>query len=133
MDYLQRLTDEQLLALLIAGEADNQTLAGQVAVTCTVVERLRRQRPHYGLTLREVMLKPWQYSTFNDNHWQRFTQRIPVYETMARLAIANLLRSPVSGATHYHTHDLQPRPTWTQPQYSTQLGRVGDHVFYLEK
>ena len=39
---LERLTDIELLALMIAAEADDQPIEGKVAVACVPVERLRR-------------------------------------------------------------------------------------------
>lgn len=138
MDSLERMTDADLLALLIAAESDGEPLAGQVAVACVVIERLRRRR--WGDTLRAVMLAPAQFSTFNDtgkpgpadDHWQRFRHRFPLYWMMARLAMDGLLNSPVNGATHYCRHDLEPKPRYTLPKYSIYRGRIGAHVFYQE-
>lgn len=133
MTELAQLTDIELLALMVAGEADNQPLEGKVAVAMTVMARLDRQRSYYGLTVRDIILRPYQYSTFNANHWRRFTQRIPAYIQLAELAIKCLLISPAQGATHYCRFDLKPMPTWTQKQYSTLLGRIGQHNFYQEE
>lgn len=130
---LIELSDRDLLALLVAGESANQELRGQVAVACTVTERLRRRRAYYGLTLRNVMLMPYQYSTFNDPaHWRKFVAYIPHFCPMAELGIAELLRSPVAGATHYCHKDLTPKPVWTLPEHSTYLGQIGAHIFYRE-
>lgn len=125
--------DLDLLALLVAGESANQPLAGQVAVVCTVTERLRRRRAYYGLTLRNVMLMPWQYSCFNSPaHWRKFLEAMPAFRPLAELAIAELLRSPVAGATHYCHKDLTPKPVWTLLEHSTYLGQIGAHIFYRE-
>ncbi len=129
---LQAMSDWALLALLIASEADNQPLMGQVAVAMVPMARLHRT-PRYGRTLHEVMLKPYQFSTFNDFHYRGFTHRIPHYSMMAQLATAGLLHSPTAGATHYCRYDLDPMPKWTQLQYSTYLGKIGDHVFFMER
>lgn len=123
-------TDVELLALLIAGEADNQPLMGRVSVACVPVERLRRGR--WGDSLRKVMLQPYQFSAFNANHWRNFTHRIGAHVTLAELAIERLLNSPAAGATHYCRYDMQPMPKWAEPQYSTYLGRIAAHVFYRE-
>ena len=131
MDYLNRLTDIELLALMIAGEADNQPLPGKVAVACVPIERLRRRR--WGATLREVLLQPYQFSTFNDGHWQAFTQRISAYTMLAELAIGHLLNTHTNSATHYCRYDLNPMPKWTSKKYSFCLGQIGDHLFYVEK
>ncbi len=129
---LQAMPDSSLLALLIAAEADNQPLMGQVAVVMVPMARLHRT-PRYGRTLHEVMLKPYQFSTFNDSHYRNFVHRIPHYTMMAQLATAGLLHSPTAGATHYCRYDLDPMPMWTRTQYSTYLGKVGDHVFFTER
>lgn len=129
MDYLQRLTDIELLALLIAGEADDQPLMGQVAVACVPVERQRRQR--WGVNLRSVMLQPYQFSTFNGTHWKRFTQRMGAHVMLAELAINNLCNSPVNGATHYHTADILP--VWAKSPQMIRRGQIGQHLFYTEQ
>lgn len=136
---LDRLTDIELLALMIAAEAGGQSLAGKVAVACVAVERVKRQRSHYGLTLRTVLLKPYQFSTFNPTatpgheHWRRFTGFIGAHTLMAELAIHRLLLSPVATATHYLRTDVSPPPLWTHPTFSVSLGVIGDHAFYREK
>lgn len=131
MDYFNRLTDIELLALLVAGEADNQPLAGRVAVACVAVERLRRGR--WGDTLHKVITQPYQFSTFNDDHYLRFTHRINAHIQIAELAIERLLNTPTPNATHYCRYDLNPMPKWTGAMYSKSLGRIEDHVFYVEK
>lgn len=129
---VERFADLDLLALLIAGESADQPVRGQVAVACTVLERLNRRRAHYGLTLRMVMLRPAQYSTFNSDHWKRFVPHHQRFRPMAELALEGLLRSPVSGATHYHRRDLDPYPQFSKPEHSTYLGEIGVHRFYRE-
>lgn len=128
MDYLNRLTDIELLALMVAGEADNQPLTGRVAVACVAVERLRRGR--WGDSLRRVLLQPYQFSTFNGVHWQGFTHHIGAHVQLAELAIACLLNSSVNGATHYHTTDVLP--SWAKSPVMLRRGQIGDHLFYTE-
>lgn len=99
---LERLTDIELLALMVAAEAGNQPLAGRVAVAMVAMERLRLQ-PRYGTGLRGVLLKPYQFSTFNGDHWRPFMPRLEAQITIAELAVGGLLNSPTPTATHYHT------------------------------
>lgn len=126
---LERLTDIELLALLIAAEADNQPLDGKVAVACVPVERLRRGR--WGRTLRQVILQPYQFSTFNGSHWKRFGIRIGAHIMLAELAINNLCNSPTNGATHYHTADILP--VWAKSPAMIRRGQIGAHLFYQEQ
>lgn len=125
---LTDLSDVELLALLIAGESDGEELAGQVAVACVPVERLRRGR--WGATLREVMLQPYQFSTFNNDHWRAFTHRLDVHRKLARLAMEKLLSTPTPGATHYHA--VVMKPSWAHSSQMMMVGQVGRHVFYRE-
>lgn len=125
---LAEFEDVELLALLIAGEADGEELAGQVAVACVPVERLRRGR--WGATLKDVMLQPYQFSTFNDGHWERFTHRIDYHRRLARLAMERLLNSPTPGATHYHAASMTP--SWAHSSKMQMVGQLGRHVFYRE-
>lgn len=127
---LNRLTDIELLALLIAAEADNQPLTGKVAVACVPVERLRRGR--WGATLQQVILQPYQFSAFNVNsHYMRFTQRIGVHVMLAEMAIGNLCNSQVNGSTHYHTAAVLP--VWAKSPSMIRRGQIADHIFYTEQ
>ena len=128
MDYLDRLTDIELLALLVAGEASNQPLAGQVAVACVPVERLYRRM--WGNNLRRIMLQKWQFGTFNDTHWQRFTPIMSHFIMLAECAIHNLLLSPTPSATHYHHVGILP--AWAQSDRMIWINRIGEHNFYVE-
>lgn len=125
---LEELTDTELLALLIAAEADDQPIAGQVSVACVVTERLRRQR--WGNNLRSVILAPYQFSTFNGTHWQAFTPRISRYIMMAQLAVDDLLKTLTPTATHYHATSITP--AWASSKQMVRLGTIGQHAFYRE-
>lgn len=126
---LERLTDIELLALMIAAEADDQPIEGKVAVACVPVERLRRGR--WGSSLRKVILQPYQFSTFNGSHWKRFGIRIGAHVMLAEMAINSLCNSPVNGATHYHTADILP--VWAKSPAMIRRGQIGQHIFYTEK
>lgn len=125
---IERLTDIELLALLIAAEADDQPIEGKVAVACVPVERLRRGR--WGRTLHQVILQPYQFSTFNGDHWQSFTPRIGRYIMMAQLATERLLNTATPGATHYHTTNIAP--AWSHSKQMVRIGVIGQHIFYRE-
>lgn len=127
---LTQFTDTELLALLIAGESDDQPLSGRVAVACVPVERLRRER--WGSTLRTVILQRWQFSTFNDDHWKRFALRISAHMGLAELAINGLLCTPMPGATHYYAKSIPIPPAWSFSTKMVRLGDVGEHIFWRE-
>jgi len=61
-----RLPEDQLLALTIYGEARGETYAGQIAVGSVILERVDH-RDWDGKTIKEVCLKPYQFSCFLPN------------------------------------------------------------------
>ncbi len=63
---LDRLTEPQLLARCIWGEARGEPIQGKLAVAHVVLNRVKAQS-YYGKTIRDVILKPWQFSCFNEN------------------------------------------------------------------
>lgn len=128
---LEALSEVELLALMVVAEAGNQPLAGRVAVAMVAMERVKL-RPRYGSGLRGVLLKPYQFSTFNGDHWRRFVDYVPAYTALAELAVGRFLNSPVAGSTHYLRYDVLPEPKWTEAQFSVYVGRVQDHLFFRE-
>ncbi len=62
----EKLTDKQLLALNIYGEARGESTEGKIAVGSVVLERVDH-RDWDGKTVHEVCLKPYQFSCFNSN------------------------------------------------------------------
>lgn len=127
---LEALSDVELLALMVAAEAGNQPLVGRVMVAMVAMERVRLE-PRYGSGLRGVLLKPFQFSTFNGDHWRGFLHRIDDHMLLAELAVGGLLNTPTPTATHYHTKAVAP--VWAQPQYTEFLAEIGDHRFYAER
>jgi spore germination cell wall hydrolase CwlJ-like protein len=128
---LDDYSDVELLALLIAGEADGEDLPGKVAVACVPITRLERRR--WGDSLRVVILQPYQFSTFNAGHWMAFVPRMGEYRRLAALAMEKLLNSPVNGATHYHAASMIVRPKWAHSPQMQVMAQVGNHVFYREE
>ena len=133
---LQRLNTLELMALLIRAEADDQPEAGKLAVAWTVVERVDARPWRYGTNLRAVMLKPAQYSCFNEErHWKRFYEpESPLFLEAFGLAIGVICGerpNPAAGATHYYNPSLA-KPYWADPKYAQFVAQIGDHVFMRE-
>ncbi|MEN6360019.1 MAG: cell wall hydrolase [Smithella sp.] len=59
--YFDDLTETELLALCIEREAGGEAYEGKVAVGTVVLERVDH-RDWDGKTIKEVILKPWQFS-----------------------------------------------------------------------
>lgn len=124
------------MALLIRAEADNQPWDGQIAVAYTVVERVKSRPSRYGDTPKAVMLKPMQYSCFNEpRFWEPFYQpHSPRFEFVRAQAVgvlAGTLANPVPGATHYYNPAIVT-PYWADPKFAQFIAQIGDHIFMRE-
>jgi N-acetylmuramoyl-L-alanine amidase len=62
----EELDDAHLLALCIYREARGETFLGKRGVGCTVRNRVNAQS-YFGRSYSAVILKPWQFSSFNAN------------------------------------------------------------------
>jgi hypothetical protein len=65
------LSDKQIMALTLYGEARGEPCEGKIAVGSVILERVEH-RDWDGKTIPEVCLKPWQFSCFNEkdpNYW----------------------------------------------------------------
>lgn len=142
--------DVILLGMLVWGEARGEPQEGKDAVAHTVLNRLSLS-PHYGKTLKEVILKPWAFSSFNPNDPNRQKLLEPLKhgsmaEWASALMVAHNALSGVSqdtsnGATHYVVVDLWNRqcpegrdPKWFEaPEilagHTIEKARIGNQVF----
>lgn len=134
---LDRLTEPQLLARCIWGEARGEPIQGKLAVAHVVLNRVKAQS-HFGKTIRDVILKPWQFSCFNQND-PNLAKILGLNANNPDLAycqavadIALLADNPDStgGATHYHS--TQAEPSWASSKQMIFLCRIGNHLFYRE-
>lgn len=137
---LSGLSSRDLLARLLFGEARGEVLAGQVAVANVVMNRVKLGG-WYGLTVKDVMLKPWQFSCFNeDDPNLRLTASPPMREPytlcemIAELALDGLLKDNTDNSTHYFNPDVVPG-RWPKPWNRAQMvfrKKIGRHEFYEE-
>jgi N-acetylmuramoyl-L-alanine amidase len=122
---LDALTDTQLLALLLHGEARGESPAGMVAVAHVVLNRYGK-RTWYGSTIRSVILKPWQFSYFNE--LKTLPQVDKVCSVIADLVMGGYTVDASKGATHYWSRTmLSTPPQWAVNMVETV--RLGGHVF----
>lgn len=136
------LTDTQLMALCIYGEARGESLAGKIAVAHTIMNRVKLPK-WWGRTIQDVILKPKQFSCFNDGSknrltlraiaadWDRAFQRNRVLREcylVAEGVIEGDIRDNTDGATHYNTIDCDP--SWDDAMVRTDV--IGNHEFYKE-
>jgi N-acetylmuramoyl-L-alanine amidase len=135
-DRLRILSDIELLACFIWGEARGEKVEGKLAIVHVVLNRVKA-RSYYGGTIREVILKPGHVTCFKEND-QNLAQilKLPsgdrefaLCKAIAELATRGHLKNdPTGGATHFHR--LNSKPPWA-PKL-TYLRQIGNHRFYRE-
>jgi cell wall hydrolase len=149
---LARLPAHALLAVTAFLEARSEPVQGIVAVMFTVTNRVARK--HYGASIQEVCLWPWQYSCWNlqDPNREiglRIARQLLAGESLDHEPDAIVLgvclyladrvlypatgpvRDPTRQATHYFNPTVSPRPAWARPASGAeQTARIGAHVFF---
>ncbi|MEK6854603.1 MAG: cell wall hydrolase [Nanoarchaeota archaeon] len=137
--------DEVLLARMIFGEASNCSDEEKIAVAYSAINRVNDGNSWNGTSLREVILKPAQYSCFNRADPNRKRVMNPqAYDEksfehcldIAGKVLAGRYNDPTNGATHYFN------PNLAQPSWQHNLSRIGKiktskglsaHKFYKEE
>lgn len=125
-----------LLALCIWREARGESYQGKLGVGWSIRNRVMTPKAWWGNDYEDVILKPWQYSSFNQNDPNSgkfpgnpktdtaWSECMAVAETVYTEAAPD----PTNGATHYHVASMDPKPTWAlTAQFKVQLG---NHLFY---
>ena len=131
----QNRTDEQVdyMARTIWGEARGEGARGMQAVANVIMNRVNKGG-WYGATIKDVVLKKWQFSVWNEGDPNR--DKI-LNATQAQLAqaldiskkvIKGELQDITGGATNYHATSV--KPSWAAKM--TKTVQIGNHVFYRE-
>ena len=123
-----------ILARTIWGEARGQSLKGQEAVANVVMNRVRKRRPRWGMTVEKVCRAPYQFSCWNNNdpnlaklmRVDASNKAFAICLDVARRAVNGDLQDHTSGSTHYHTIGVSP--SWSVGQ--TPVVKIGDHLFF---
>ena len=136
------LSDVEVVAATLWGEARNQTVYGRIAIAHVIKNRMARRAQ----TAHEVCLAKLQFSCWWSvggaanhaallvllNHLADY--RDPVWLEclwVAKGVLDGVCRDVVKGADHYVTTTLlnsTARPNWVLGMLC--IGRVGDHTFY---
>ncbi len=130
------LSEAEIVACTLWGEARNQGEEGLRAVACVIANRwrtvYRRQR-----SAQDVCLDPYQFSCWlkNDPNLPRMLavarQPDATYRTALALADELLSRTLVDitrGARHYYATSLRQPPNWARGKYPCVV--IGDHLFF---
>jgi hypothetical protein len=120
--------DEQAncLATAVYFEARGESLEGQLAVADVVMNRAASGK--YPTTWCEVVKQPWQFSFVQHGQFPaiRDAESWAKAQGVARLAMANVIRSVPTDVLWYHANYVAP--SWGSRL--TQVERIGTHIFY---
>lgn len=133
MNEFGKLNPEELLSLCIAGEARGEDVKGMMAVGCVVRNRL--EGSGFGKTWQEVILRPAQFSCFNQSDPNRafllkfdFESRSGrFFRWIARGIISGMIPDLTGGATHYHSKRIPKPRGWDGLE---PVAEIGNHIFY---
>lgn len=124
------MTTIMVIALTLWMEARSEGMSGMYNVACVIHNRAERS----GESLQEVVLKPKQFSCWNDRKPEDFQEDLPVgAEWIQAKALAKQLvlgRLQVAhGATHYYNPALAS-PSWAK--HMTVVKEHKHHIFLKE-
>lgn len=131
----QNRTDEQVdyMARTIWGEARGEGARGMQAVANVIMNRVNKGG-WYGATIKDVVLKKWQFSTWNegDPNREKILNATPAQLAQAldisKKVIKGELQDITAGATNYHATTV--KPSWAEKM--TKTVQIGNHIFYRE-
>ena len=145
-ESFSKLTDAQILALTIYGEARGESTEGKIAVGSVILERVDH-RDWDGKTIPEVCLKKWQFSCFNENdpnygkllhiaeQWDEEISANVALNDCRGIALGlisgNIDRTPEIAAAHccqYATRAGAEKVTWDDKMKI--IAEIGSHIFF---
>lgn len=126
-------TEIMYLAKTIWGEARGESVKGQQAVANVIMNRVKKGG-WYGATVEEVVLKPYQFSCWNDTdpnfeklqNLQANDPQLAGALQIAKKAYYGQLEDITGGAINYHAKSVNPY--WSKSM--TKTASIGNHVFY---
>ena len=135
------MTERDVVALTLYGEARGEPLEGQLAVASVLLNRKADGR--WGRTFVQVCLAKRQFSCWNESdpnaallarieadidHFAPIDAALRRCLWIADGLVAGLVPSTVKSATHYYAKTLRDTPRWARS--GTLVGRVGNHLFF---
>jgi hypothetical protein len=124
-----------VLARTIWAEARGEGETGMLAVANVIANRKRKQK-WWGKTIREVCLKPSQFSCWNENDPNRrklLDVKVgdPAFDKALKIAeqvINGEVGDNTMGATYYYARSMRIAPKWAQGHLP--CAQIGNHIFF---
>lgn len=127
------IEDVLIAARTIYGEARGEAMAGKVAVAHVILNRVAK-KTWYGKSIRDVCLKPGQFSCWNDGDPNREKlQAVTLDDGDLQRCLYAVLGAALGeapdetgGSCHYAVAGLNPK--WAQGK--VPIARIGHHEFW---
>jgi spore germination cell wall hydrolase CwlJ-like protein len=134
-EHYQAMTDLDVYARTVWGEARGEGLDGMQAVAAVIWNRVKSPR-WWGKDVQSVCLKPFQFSCWNMSDPNRdkllaVTAKDPQFAEALDIcaqALAGNLADPTNGANSYYSSASMAPPYWALSIQPT--AKIGNHVFY---
>lgn len=133
------MSDTDILARTIYGEARGEGATGQKAVTNVVLNRVAHpDHPHFGKgSITDCCLAPYQFSCWNKNDpnlsvIENITDEDPIFAQCLQIAsdgINGLFEDNTGGATFYYVKG-SPEPAWAIDKEPCAI--IGRHLFFKD-
>ena len=123
----------EYMARTLWGEARGESEEGQVAVGHVIKNRAEK-KTWYGKTIKDVCLKKWQFSCWNENDPNRNKILALSLDDLAKQidiaggVISGHLEDPTKGSTHYYAKSMSKPPKWAQGKEPAVV--MGNHYFF---
>lgn len=130
--YDQTQDQADYMARTMYGEARGEGEKGMQAVGNVIMNRVKAGG-WYGASIKDVCLKPKQFSCWNENDPNRkiilnaTDAQLKQARTIAGQVIAGVLPDITGGATHYYANTISA-PKWAASMKKTAT--IGNHIFY---
>ena len=130
----QNLDEVDVLTRTVYGEARGESEEGQAAVAWVIRNRAKAGRSYMGKTIKEVCLKPQQFSCWdsgdpNRNVLLTLDTNSSLYKSI-RKVVEEVLNGKrldnTHGSLHYHANYINPG--WAKNK--TPVVTIGNHLFY---
>ncbi len=130
-ESLTQQNELTLMTMCVYGEARGEEYEGKLAVAQVIMNRVK-EGGWYGGSIKDVVLKPYQFSCFNTwdpNLKKMFDPDLYLWKQCFKAAwnaYSEIMNDPTQGATHYCT--FQVNPPWIRAMQET--GQIGNHRFF---
>ena len=137
-----KANDLDCLVEAVYYEARSEGIIPKIAVANVILQRVKsKQYPsticevvHQGKHRNGRMIRNrCQFSYYCDGKKEKVKDYTSLLEVLdvASLVLEGVLLERTQGATHYHAYYVKPR--WSIKKRFKNLGRVGAHIFYIDK